>query len=502
MQAAGDIDPEAYIQEIKRILKSPDSEDERFRNAHLLRKADEWLLHHVPEEGSQDRTVLLHIKVMRALRKWQRVVEGVRVHPWKNRRVKARALFEAGVAYMQLQEFAGADRCLAEAVKLDPVVEPRVLKVRKRLEEQLSLDLYGRLSSFVCKAVTEGRVDAAGHLYRSASHVYGLPAAIADEAVRVIGELAAPSSPDPGPGANPEGKSSNRLIITCGAGYSGTGAVTAYLRELDGLCLPFGTREIAVAKKNYGLHRLLSKWHEWSREERLGELRDVTLKAILGVPCYESQASVDRVHSRSITWNSLFLDEGLEHAHVKALGEYSVNFIRGAAAAVDAGELQRVCALFLNSVLRVKGGETLLFNNCIHQTQVDMCRLLENAKVVVVVRDPRDQFVAHQTETRGKGTTVDAFIKKRKRADSAVDRYLASGADNVRVFRFEDFVSEASVRDEVKEWTGLSGFRAAREGRFFVPEKSAGNVGIHRKWKNASDIRTIERELEDQLFDP
>lgn len=503
MHTSGDIDPAIYIQEIKRILKAPDKEDERFRNAQLLRKADEWLSQYVPAEGSQDRLVLLHVKVVRALRGWERVVESVRVQPWRNRRVKSRALFEAGVAYMQLQEFASANRCLVEAVKLDPVVEPRVAKVRKRLEEQLGLDLYGRLSAFVYKAVKEGKATTAGHLYRSASHVYGLPSAIADEAVRVIGELATRKNRSPGQEIRTPGdvKKSSRLVITCGAGYSGTGAVTAYLRELEGLFMPFGMREVAVAKKNYGLYRLISKWQGWTSEERLVALQEVALKAILGVPCYESQAIVDRIHSRSITWNSLFLDEGLESNHVSALGDYSVSFIRDAAVADSAEELKKVCSTFLNRVLRVKGGETLLLNNCIHQTQIEMCSLLENAKVIVVVRDPRDQFVAHQTETRGKGTTVEAFIKKRMRADTAVARYLKSGLGNVKVFSFERFVSDPAARNEVKEWAGLSSFSAASEARFFFPEKSVKNVGIYRKWKREPEIRAIERELEDQLFD-
>lgn len=502
-QASRAADPAARIQEIKRLLKAPDSEDQRFRNTQLLRKADEWLARHVPEAGSPERLALLHVKVTRALRDWGRVIEAVRTRAWKNKRIRSRALCEAGTAYMQLQEFASAERCFSEAVTLDPEVEPRVAKARKRLEGQLDLDLYGRLSAFAYKAICDGNGAAAEHFYRSATHVHGLSETITDEAVRVIRALAAPFAavaarqPD-GPGADLSG----RLVITCGAGYSGTGAVTACLRELDGLSMPFGTREVAVAKKNYGLYRPLSRWRDWTPEQRQQGLREFTLKAILGVPCYESQASVDRLQTRSITLNSLFLDVGLNSGHVKALANNSIDFISDASVAQDEAALRKACAVFLNRVLRVKGGDTLLLNNCIHQTQIEICDLLENAKVIVIVRDPRDQFVAHQTETRGKGTTVEAFIKKRKRADSAVERYLRGEPEGVRVFRFEDFVGSASLRDEVKAWAGLSGFGAASPGRFFFPDKSARNVGIHRAWKRTADIRRIEEELGDQLFGP
>lgn len=503
LQTSGDIDPAIRIQEIKQLLKAPDSEDQRFRNTQLLRKADDWLAMHVRERGNPERLVLLHVKVMRVLRDWGRVIERVRDQKWKNKRVRARALCEAANAYMHLQEFISAERCFGEAVKLDPEVEPRVAKAKARLDDQLRLDLYGRLSAFVYGAVCERDAAAAGYLYQSASHVYGSSDVISGEAVRVIRVLTAPlSATIPVRTAGPDAKTPGRLVITCGAGYSGTGAVTACFRELDGLSMPFGTREVAVAKKSYGIYRLFSRWRDWTPEERQRELWEFTLKAILGVPCYVAQSSVNRLQTRSITLNSLFLDRGLEPTHVTALADDSIAFIKAASAAEDEEMLRKACAVFLNRVLRVKGGDPLLLNNCIHQTQIDMCDLLENARVIVVVRDPRDQFVAHQTETRGKGTTVDAFIRKRKRADSAVERYLRAGPKGVRVCRFEDFVTTAAVREEVKTWAGLADFSAASSRRFFDPAKSARNVGIHRAWKCAADISRIEEELGDQLFEP
>lgn len=503
VRLAGEADSTARILEIKQLLKARDSEDQRFRNTQQLRTADSWLGQHLQAEGEPERLVLLHVKVMRALRDWGRVIESVRGRAWKSRRIRSRALCEAGIAYMHLQEFTSADRCLGEALELDPEVEPRVARTRKRLEEQLRLDLYGRLSAFVYQAVSDGQAAAAEHLYRSAAHVHGLPDNIPGEAVRVIHALAAP--PSAAASVQPFAarvERPGRLVVTCGAGYSGTGAVTACFRELEGLAMPFGTREVAVAKKPYGLYRLLSRWGDWSPEARRQELRDFALKAILGVPCYRSQGSVDRLQTRSITLNSLLLDAGLEPAHVAALADDSVAFIGAASVAQDEAALRTAAAVFLNRVLRVKGGEVLLFNNCIHQTQIDVAGLLDNARVIVIVRDPRDQFVAHLTETPGNGPTVDAFIRKRKRADSAVERQLRTGSGNVRVFRFEDFVTSAEVREEVKAWAGLAGHRTAAAGRFFSPEKSARNVGIHEAWKRQADIRRIEEELGDQLFEP
>lgn len=503
MNESSDPKPEARISEIRKLLKKPNSEDQRFRNLQLLRKADAWLSGYILEEGSSEQLVLLHIKVLRALKDMGRVIESVKGRKWLKKRIHARALLESAKAYVGIQDFLNAGRCLDRALVLDPGVEAAAGKTRKVVEEQLRFDTYGRLSAFIYHAVKSGQVTAAKHLYRSALHVYGMPVEVADQAVGVLsrlnfdGDLNAESQA----WVETERDCASRLIMTCGSGYSGTGAVTAFLRELEGLPMPFGVRELAVLKKNYGLYRLVSKWTEWGAEERKQALQEAVLKAVLGIPCYETVSSVDRVHSRSITWNSLFMDEGLDENNVRLLGAYSVDFINGAMRASTTEQLEEVCSSFLNGVLRAKGGRYVLLNNCVHQTQVSMCGLLNNSKVIVVVRDPRDQYVAHQTETPRNRITVESFIRKRKRADAAVRRYLQSGRSGLKVFGFEEFVGCPGVRQDVLDWAGLSRFSPGSKARFFFPEKSMKNVGIYKEWEEKSEIRMIENELGDQLVD-
>lgn len=496
-------DSDAYLAKIRKVLKKPDSEADRFRRTQFLRAADAWLADCVTGPDGTQRIALLHVKVLRALGEWVRVVTNVRSRAWKGKRIHARALLEAATAHIGLQEFASADRCLSEALALDPELAARAAKTRVKLQSQLRMDLYGRLSAHMYEAIRSRQAGAAKHLYMAASHVQETSETIAREGVGVLSELEPGDHARESAGKQPVSTSGAcRVIMTCGSGYSGTGAVTAYLREFEGLPMPFGTREIAVLKKNYGLSRLLSRWRDWTAEERELALQQMVLQAILGVPCYESAASVNRLYTRSITLNSLFMGEELNDACGRTLGVLAKNFVRDARRAVSVEKLEQASAGFLNGVLRMKGGTIALLNNCIHQTQIDICRLLENSRVIVIVRDPRDQYVAHQTETPGKGVTVEAFIKKRKRADAAVSKYLESGATNVRAFGFEAFVTRPEVREEVRNWAGLGDFDSSPKKRFFFPEKSSKNVGIHTRWKNKSDIRMIESELEGQLVDP
>ena len=78
MNEPNDPSPEARMLEIRRLLRKPNSEDERFLNSQLLRQADAWLSKYVVNERGSEKILLLHIKVMRALKDMERVIESVR----------------------------------------------------------------------------------------------------------------------------------------------------------------------------------------------------------------------------------------------------------------------------------------------------------------------------------------------------------------------------------------------------------------------------------------
>src|SRR5690606_20451941 len=117
-----------------------------------------WLVGYIEGSGGTQRVALLHVKVMRALREWPRVVGSVRATIWKGKRIRARALLEAATAHVNMQEFASADRCLNEVLALAPGLAARVAKTRAKLEDQLSLDMYGRLSAHVYEAIRSRKV--------------------------------------------------------------------------------------------------------------------------------------------------------------------------------------------------------------------------------------------------------------------------------------------------------------------------------------------------------
>lgn len=497
---AGDV--KARIAEIRRVLRLPDAEAGRFDRIRFLRGADAWLQEYRSGDGRGDQAAaLLHVRVMQALRDWERVVVTVRSIDWRKASTRAKALLQAAEAHANLQEFTSATRCLDEVLRLSPDSGDRVAAVKGRLEALSRVEMYGRLSALVHSAARSGDAAAAESFFRAAAYVWGMPVQAAEEAASVLRVLVAGGQDGPASAGSETPIHSCRVVMTCGSGYSGTGAVTAFLREYEGLTMPFGLRELAVLKKNHGFSPLIAKWDGLSRDEREEARRNVVLQAILGIPFQTSAVVSDRLTTRSITLNSLFAGEELGSGDARVLGAMTRAFVRETAGDITREELERACARFVNRLLRMRGGEIALFNNCIHQTRMFMCGLLENARVIVVKRDPRDQYVAHQTETQGRGTTVEAFIRKRKRADAAVAGYLATGAGNAMCVGFEAFVTDQSVREEVGQWAGVAHLPLPRKPRHFFPEMSQKNIGIHSIWKKQSEIRLIEQELRDQLVD-
>lgn len=503
MDGLVDMDPKSRIGRIREVLASPDSEDRRFENAQFFREADAWLSSYCVTRNCPGHIKLLHIKVIRALRDWSRLVGAVREVRWADDRHQARALLELALAYINLQEFAAADRCLGDAVALDASVAPRADRIRKRLDDQLRLDIYGRLSAYLVQTLAAGKMDLSRSIFRSALHAYGAPEDLSECAVDLLAQLDGRPRPWWRLRSRPRIASSPCLgpLITCGSGYSGTGAVTAYFREYNELSMSFGVREISLLKKNYGLHRLLSRWESWTEVQRRDELRQLIMKTVLGIPCYPDPGRVDRVVSRSITWNSLFLGDPLGLEYLSDVKDHVISFYREAAGCRDVAHLEAVSARLIAGILRTGSSKRLLLNNAVHQTQIRLGSVVHGSRIIVVVRDPRDQYVAQQTETRGRRTTVEAFIKKRKRASAAVSECLATGVDNVKVVLFEDFVRDRSVRGDLSAWADVSGAEGRCEGRFFDPAQSAKNVGIYRKWPLAPEIELIEAELGHECLD-
>lgn len=129
-------------------------------------------------------------------------------------------------------------------------------------------------------------------------------------------------------------------------------------------------------------------------------------------------------------------------------------------------------------------------------------KYFKNPKAIVVDRDPRDVFLAHEKVYFGEGRhmprgDVKAFVelyrnvrKNQKRIES----------DRIIFINFEDLVyNYEKTTQKVIDFLGVK--EHSNPKKFFNPEKSIFNTQLYNKYLGYEDeIKYIEKELKEYLF--
>lgn len=129
-------------------------------------------------------------------------------------------------------------------------------------------------------------------------------------------------------------------------------------------------------------------------------------------------------------------------------------------------------------------------------------KYFKNPKAIVVDRDPRDVFLAHEKVYFGEGRhmprgDVKAFVelyrnvrKNQKRIES----------DKVIFIKFEDLVyNYEETTQKVINFLGLK--QHSKPKKFFNPKKSIFNTQLYNKYSGyEEEIKYIEEELKEYLF--
>lgn len=131
-------------------------------------------------------------------------------------------------------------------------------------------------------------------------------------------------------------------------------------------------------------------------------------------------------------------------------------------------------------------------------------KFFNNAKAVIVDKDPRDLYILLKKEihTDGSWTPTDNvadFIRYYKRIRQYVD-YTDTG--NILVVRFEDLIYEYSKTiEEIERFLNIQQSDHIRKKEIFMPDKSINNTQLYRKYPElVDDISKIELELSSFLY--
>jgi hypothetical protein len=313
-------------------------------------------------------------------------------------------------------------------------------------------------------------------------------------------------------------------IAVVGHGSSGSSAVYDYLMEFRGV-IRAGPTEYRFIKERGGLIDLELMWENWSHwnckaavddfryimKMHFRKMKYIWLLGehfcIVGLGDGRKQpACVDEfINDISLfDFNGYwFVDknEGVLN-NIKRYISYKLNKSNFTVLSPSIN-FQDKSKMFLKNLVE----DTALSDNyeyCVFDQLVDPANILkcnnyfDNLRTIVVVRDPRDQFISFCKTAKGFApTTVDNFCLLYKENMKSIDV-----DDSIIIVRFEDFVfnfERESLR--IKKLLDLSDEDHLKSKYHFDKDKSALKIG---KWKSYHDqlsMNTIEKKLKEFCYE-
>lgn len=164
--------------------------------------------------------------------------------------------------------------------------------------------------------------------------------------------------------------------------------------------------------------------------------------------------------------------------------------------------IDKICESFANSE-----SSYVLMDNTIHMPDVDNIEYLDKTHLFCVVRDPRSNYVARIQEdwkfgpgilAAGPAAYAVSYKIKRKATQLKMDS-LSRNANNVEIIQFEDFVASKTCREQIARSLGLDPENRDRR-RYFNPDKSIRNISNYKTYPSQNEINTIKNKLPQYLW--
>lgn len=291
------------------------------------------------------------------------------------------------------------------------------------------------------------------------------------------------------------GADASNVVLTSGFGWSGSSAVGDFLRDHEHVKEVFGRYEMpwftGLRKSHVVGARNLCRAQP---RERLAALSRFVLTSLLGCAgVLEGVAG----SQRSVACQGLLLDfDGRKELAVAM--ETARRLVEIIARSQPSRTPELVGELFATLIrLARRAPGYCLFDNSIKAHKLDDLQFLPGARIIVVSRDPRDEFVARSLESGRRKLQVEDYVRRFIRVHRSMARKKKHVSEHQLLeVRFEDFVLDESCRKNMLDWLSLD---ANMQPRRFRAEVSAANVGIHKRWENRKDIEFVSRRLREYL---
>ncbi|QSB05066.1 tetratricopeptide repeat protein [Natronoglycomyces albus] len=294
-------------------------------------------------------------------------------------------------------------------------------------------------------------------------------------------------------------QSQSRFV--CGMGWSGSGALFDYIVQSPMVSTPFGRIE---AKLFSGRGDSVSDIAAQCEREQFVErdrLVDMILRCVAGVGTRPYMAPL-KVAEGSLL--SLLKDSATD---VNTLVDRTLHFyhrLAGLPKEIDSRMLEDLFCDYYGGLFSGIGNRSLNFyNNIVHGHASWQLRFVPGARATVVIRDPRDQYVARQREQDStKRMSVDRFISAQKSNNARLEQAQADSriADRIDIVQFERLVLDEGYRDQIVSSLGIDPETVDPGEKGYKPGDSAHNVGLFKDFPNRDAIRRIEDEMSEYLY--
>ncbi len=327
------------------------------------------------------------------------------------------------------------------------------------------------------------------------------------------------------------------IIGACGYAATGSGAIYDFLREFDGIQIPPNDSEFKYTYKVDGLqdlqYHLMGNYSKTSTGDAAIK-RFIKASKFAHVPFVKKPAPTKEY----IALTNEFLDKivqgsfkGLENydyencswlRSVVVLGfkkfivpifektfrrPYNLWPLKKLYICIEPENFETASKEYMRGILKSMGfdlNKPILLNqpfegNCPENS----FPFFDDPKAVIIDRDPRDVYVAHQKIYFGEGRhmprgDVRLFVEQYKQ----VRKHQKRENDNGKLFvQFEEFVyNYDKVKQEIMDFLGLH--EHSNPKKYFDPSRSVNNTQLYLRYPDMqSDVKYIEENLKEYLYD-
>lgn len=295
----------------------------------------------------------------------------------------------------------------------------------------------------------------------------------------------------------------SKMVFVCGVGYTGSGAVSDYLKQSNKTKILFDGHEArgVTGSEKKGTYASLLVSANKDFEINFHSLVVFIFSNVLGLKksatkrykhfqfgekiskrlVYdEKESSRSLVNIKTSSMNEIYnMVTALEYF----VDVFNENFDGGLSHNLFVTRL----TMFMKDILGIDecAGNLYIMNNVLKGWEIDQARLFPGSKIIVVDRDPRDQYVDSRDSvgTAYTNWTPDQFIKFRNNKVRSIMRASDDSVypTSIKLIGFEDFLCNDMTKKELIEWLGVGAPSFVEDRNVFDGEASKKNISKYKR---------------------